>query len=176
MVWAAHRAPPTAALAIACIACANTCTNRAQIHTLQHPSGTRALPNLTMRHFTTHTHQTFQTLPTLSTHSPPSTYILPRSPHEAPGSPTMSLSTTLRERGTPSNPMNVPWAWNIARCCLPTTRPPPPPVSLNSSCRNSYWYRMQYNLPWDRVIASRHSSRRPRHTIIQCIRARTSTI
>ena len=89
---AAHRVPPTAALAIACIACAHTCMNRTQIHTLQHSSRTRVLPNLTMRHFTTRTQQTSQTLPTLSTHSPPHT-----APHKAPGNPTMSLSTTYDE-------------------------------------------------------------------------------
>ena len=89
---AAHRVPPTAALAIACIACAHTCMNRTQIHTLHHSSRTRVLPNLTMRHFTTRTQQTSQTLPTLSTHSPPHT-----APHKAPGNPTMSLSTTYDE-------------------------------------------------------------------------------
>ena len=89
---AAHRVPPTAALAIACIACAHICMNRTQIHTLQHSSRTRVLPNLTMRHFTTRTQQTSQTLPTLSTHSPPHT-----APHKAPGNPTMSLSTTYDE-------------------------------------------------------------------------------
>ena len=72
-VRATRRAPLTAALAIACTARAHACMNRTQIHTLQHYSRTSDLPSPTMRHFTKGAQQAFQTLPTLTTHSPPHT-------------------------------------------------------------------------------------------------------
>ena len=105
-VRATHRAPLTAALAIARTACAHTRMNRTQIHTLQHSSRTSELPSPTMRHFTTSVQQAFQTLPNLTTHSPQHTPT-----HGALGSPAMSLPTTHNEPAA-SSPTRDPTACN----------------------------------------------------------------
>ena len=123
-VRATRRAPLTAALAIACTACAYTCMDRTQIHTLQHYSRTSDLPSPTMRHFTKGTQQASQTLPNLTTHSPQHTPT-----HGTLGSPAMSLSTTHNEPAASSSTRD-------STTCIPCPLQIPIPTSYSIFTRN----------------------------------------